>query len=250
VERPIWFENEGQTIRGMLHAPRPGPAPCVVFCHGFTGNRIEAHCIFVKCARALCEAGMAALRFDFRGSGESDGRFEDMTVPGEIRDALAALEFARAQPEVDALRVGLLGLSLGGCVAACAAARDGQVSALCLWAATSDPAVFKAMGETELFRRNGRLDLEGNVIGRAFVDTCDSVDPLAEVERFRGQALIIHGSQDETVMPDHAERYRRALTNARQVEVHIVEGAGHVFSSEKWESEVIQRTVGFFAQAF
>lgn len=246
MERAIRFRNEGLTLHGMLHAPDGGPSPCVVFCHGFTGHRIEAHCLFVKCARALCDAEIAALRFDFRGSGESEGHFEDMTIPGEISDALAALEFARQRPEVDPQRVGLLGLSLGGCVAACAATRDGGVNALCLWAAVSDPSGLKAMGDMELFRRNGRLDLDGNVIGRAFVETLDSVDPLTDVGRFVGSVVIVHGSKDDTVMPDHAQRYRQAARSAASVEVHIVEGAGHVFSSERWEKEVIERTVGFF----
>jgi len=249
MERCVSFENEGLTLYGMLHSYQDAQRPCVVFCHGFTGTRIEAHRIFVKCARALCEAGIGALRFDFRGSGESEGRFEDMTVPGEISDALAALRFARAQPEVAPERVGLLGLSLGGCVAACAAARDGGVKALCLWAAVSEPGVFRAMGETELFKRNGRLDLDGNVVGRGFVETCAKVNPLAEVARFTGPALIVHGGKDETVMPVHAERYRQALTNAANVKLHIIEGADHVFSSEKWENEAIGATVEFFVRA-
>lgn len=249
MERCVSFKNEGLTLYGMFHFCQEGPHPCVVFCHGFTGTRIEAHRIFVKCARAICEAGIAALRFDFRGSGESDGRFEDMTIPGEISDALAALRFAQAQPEVAPDRIGLLGLSLGGCVAACAAARHSDLKALCLWAPVSDPGIFRAMGETELFKRNGRLDLDGNVVGRRFVETCVKVEPLAEVNRFTGPVLIVHGGKDETVMPVHAQRYREALTNAASVKLHIIEGADHVFSSEKWENEAIEETVEFFVRA-
>ena len=110
-----------------------------MMCHGFTGNRIEAHFIFVKAARALAQAGIAAFRFDFRGSGESGGRFEDMTVPGEIADARTAVQVLARQPRMDRARIGILGLSLGGMVAANTAAREPAVRSLALWCATANP---------------------------------------------------------------------------------------------------------------
>ncbi|MBD3293779.1 MAG: alpha/beta hydrolase, partial [Armatimonadia bacterium] len=73
------FEVDGHRIAASIHIPDTTPAPGVVMCHGFTGQRMEAHFLFVKAGRAMCEAGLNVLRFDFRGSGESDGRFRDMT---------------------------------------------------------------------------------------------------------------------------------------------------------------------------
>jgi alpha/beta superfamily hydrolase len=49
--------------------------------HGFTGSKIEAHRFFVKLARSLSDSGFIILRFDFRCSGDSDGEFEDITLP-------------------------------------------------------------------------------------------------------------------------------------------------------------------------
>ena len=64
-ETPITFSNHGQQLVGMLHLPDgPGPHPAVIFYHGFTGDRVENHVIFVKMARRLAAAGHAALRFD------------------------------------------------------------------------------------------------------------------------------------------------------------------------------------------
>ena len=77
MQQACYFSNEGQQIAGTVHIPDgPGPFPGVLLCHGFTGQRIEAHFIFVKMSRALEQAGIASLRFDFRGSGESEGRFQ------------------------------------------------------------------------------------------------------------------------------------------------------------------------------
>jgi len=70
MERLIAFRNQGQRLYGMLHRPEGvAIAPAVVLCHGFTGQRIESHRLFVKMARDLAAHGIAALRFDFRGSG-------------------------------------------------------------------------------------------------------------------------------------------------------------------------------------
>ena len=115
MQRAHGFANEGQQIAGTLHLPNGvGPHPGVLLCHGFTGMRLEAHFLFVKMSRALERAGFASLRFDFRGSGESEGEFREMTVETEVSDALKAVDVFCEVPEVDGGRIGVIGLSLGG----------------------------------------------------------------------------------------------------------------------------------------
>lgn len=237
------FEVGGQTIIASLHVPEVTPAAGVVMCHGFSGMRIEAHFLFVKAARELCAAGLNVLRFDFRGSGESDGQFADMTIEGEIADALAALEVLRAEPSVEPERVGLLGLSLGGLVAACAAARDGRVAALVLWAAVGDlMEVFKLRSNWEeveaALARQRYVERGAHRIGRGFWEDCRRVEPLAEVGSYPGPALVVHGSADQSVPADHAQRYLAALPG-RDKTGHIIEGADHTFTSVAWEREAI-----------
>ncbi len=89
--KPVTFKNEEQKLVGILHVPigmkRGEKASGIAMFHGFTGNRTEAHRLFIHVARALSDSGFVVLRFDFRGSGDSDGEFDDMTVPGEVSDA-------------------------------------------------------------------------------------------------------------------------------------------------------------------
>ncbi len=244
-EEFVTFVNKRQRLAGMLHVPEGRhPHPAVVLCHGFTGQRIEAHCLFVKMARRLCAHGLHALRIDFRGSGESEGRFEDMTVSGEISDALAALEFARQQPTADPERVALLGLSLGGCVAACAAGRDGGVRALALWAATAEP---HRIGAAVAPQPDGTMDFGGNVLGPAFTEDVQAIDPLAEVGQYGGPALVVHGAADEVVPVDHAHRYMDALATTDK-RLLVVEGADHTFARADWEAQVITETAQWLAQ--
>ena len=93
MESPVVFENKGQQIVGMLHLPEGrGRFPTALLLHGFTGTKVEAHRMFVKLSRALADHGIASLRFDYRGSGDSAGEFEDMTIRSEVADSLEAIK--------------------------------------------------------------------------------------------------------------------------------------------------------------
>ena len=240
------FLSAGERVVATLHLPAAAPAPGVVVCHGFTGHRIEAHFLFVKAARALCAAGLAVLRFDFRGSGESAGSFRDMTISGEIADALAALEFMRAEPAVDPERIALLGLSLGGLVAACAAARDGGVSALVLWSAVAHlerlfERLLPEFGEAPV------LDYQGWGLGRAFLEELPQIQPLETVTGFAGPGLVVHGTRDESVPPSDGKDYHKVLGD--RCRLHLVQGADHTFSSLAWQEEAASVSRDFLVQA-
>jgi dipeptidyl aminopeptidase/acylaminoacyl peptidase len=251
MEKLVVFQNQGQNLYGMLHLPEgPTPCPAVALLHGFTGHRSESHFIFTKQARHLAQHGIAALRFDFRGSGESEGDFADMTIEGEISDAAAALDWLSAQPEIDKARLGVLGLSLGGLVAACLAGRDPRVRALVLWAAPANLAEVLTKGAANASRppapHPSGYDIGGLVIGHEFIRQMMAVRPLDELRRFAGPTLVVQGTGDASVPPDDAHKYMQALTGPKALKV--IEGADHTFSSVAWEKEVITASTQWFAQ--
>jgi len=254
VQEPVSFAVDGQKLFGMLHLPdSPGRVPGVLFCHGFTGHRIEAHFLFVKAARALEAAGLAALRFDFRGSGESEGEFRAMTLSQEIDDAAAALDLMEAHPRLDPGRLGVLGLSLGGAVAACLAGRDPRVRSVALWSAVArtrslcEEPPRQAWGD--LIRRHGHLDVGAHEVGLGFIQDLPRHDPVKSLAASRSSALIVHGSADSSVPVSAADLYAEALqVPARRVEKLIVDGADHTFTSLKWERAVIGRTATWFRE--
>ncbi len=243
-----WLDNHGQRIATMLHVPAgAGPFPAVLMMHGFTGDKVESHFLFVKTARALAEAGFAVARFDFRGSGESEGRFQDVTVEGEVSDALTVLDWLVRREEVDAARVGLLGLSMGGCIASLVAGRDARVKALVLWAAVADPFnLFVELSKNTPLppplgpQPDGTVDVGGHLVGPEFFRTLPEAKPLDAVKGYQGPALIVHGTQDPTVPPRHAEMYKEALGDRAQLV--WIEGADHTFSAHAWEQKAISAT--------
>ena len=254
MQRAYSFANDGQQIAATLHLPNgAGPHPAVVLCHGFTGQRIEAHFLFVKTSRALERAGIASLRFDFRGSGESEGEFRDMTVESEVSDALKAVDGVCRMPEIDVERVGVLGLSLGGFVAACVTGLEPRIKSTVLWSAVA--SLPETIGrrftaeQTALFRKEGHFDIGGHDLGWDFMAKAGALDPLELVGKSPNPVLIVHGSADESVPAEHADRYEAAARHGnRRVEKFIVDGADHTYSTLAAEGQVIERSVAWFQE--
>jgi uncharacterized protein len=252
-ETPVTFKSQGQQVVGMWHRPGGrGPFPAVVFLHGFTGNRTEAHRLFVLQARALAAAGIASLRFDFRGSGDSAGEFHEMTVAGECADARAALRWLKQQPGIDRLRVGLLGMSMGGMVAAFTLETERPLKTAVLWNPVAYPrerrdARMSPEAVAEL-RRHGSADSGGWLIGAAFLQELGRLNPLKAVRGVKAPVLLVSGTNDETVPVHHAAAYQKAFTRAgSDCALHAVHGADHCFSSRAWTAEVLAVTTQWFA---
>ena len=224
-------------------------APGVVLFHGFTGDRMESHWMFVKCSRALAEAGIASLRFDFYGSGESDGQFGEVTLPGEIADARAAVEFFRRQRGIDSERLGLLGLSLGGLIAAELAPRV-RPRALILWSALAHTAHLRTLAATSVKPSaggNGRFEYDAREISPNFLGEGLGVEPVRGLARFKAPTLVIHPEKDNAVPYSHAQDYYQAVGAATK-ELVVIPGADHVYTSVTWEDEVITRSVEWFRE--
>ncbi len=122
---PVTFYSDGLRLAGELFLPRgeAGAArlPGVVLCTGIQGIKELGMALL---AQALADAGFAALTFDYRGFGGSEGPRWRPLPHEQVRDARAALTYLCQHPRVEANRVGLLGMSLGGAHALVAAAED------------------------------------------------------------------------------------------------------------------------------
>lgn len=251
----VEFESGPWTLRGMLHLPAgKGPFPAALFLHGLGANRIESHYLFVKLARVLEEVGYASLRFDFGGSGESDGQFEDVTTRGQLADAGRAMDFLRRHPAIDGSRLGVIGLSMGGCVAALLAGlRGGELKAAVLLSAVAEPArllSYLRTGKLESQLANlGYMDWSGHRISRRFLLDLEGVHGAEAIADFPGPTLLVHGSRDEMVPRSEMESYADARRQkGRPTESESIEDAGHTFASVQWTEQVIGLVSGFVAR--
>jgi fermentation-respiration switch protein FrsA (DUF1100 family) len=115
MKRSVTFYSEGVKLLGDLYLPddlRPGERRAgVVLCHGYTGVK---DLYLPDNARVLNQAGYAALTFDYKGWGESEGPRSRLAPWSRVADAQAAMTFLGAQPAVDPDRLGIYGTSYGG----------------------------------------------------------------------------------------------------------------------------------------
>lgn len=242
--RQIAFEGPLGTLRGLLHLPASAdPAPAVVMLHGFTGNHVEDQFLFAQAARHLANAGFAALRFSFYGSGDSDGEFEDMTVQSEIDDAVAALDWIGQQPGIDARRIAVLGLSLGGCVTALLAGQDPRVKAAVLWNAVALPPLHF----NDLPREGLDAGIRGGLrLGADFLPAFYALDIVGALRRYAGPGLVIQATADTSVMIEEADALASAL-GARGTLRHI-QDADHTFRYPDWRREAFEITARWLAE--
>jgi len=220
----VEFENRrGQRLVGEVHGATGRVA--VICCHGMLSYRGGAKHVFL--AEALAERGMAALRFDFAGRGDSEGSLFDLSYSNNMEDLYAAIEFLASR---GVERFGLFGSSMGGAVALLAAAREERVVAVATLAAVAHPDLVAERHQQDVstWREQGYIDTEEGRVGRGFYDDAITHDVCSAVRVLRAPVLILHGDCDEVVPPSDAHDIAVCVRNAS---LEMVLGADHRFSN-------------------
>jgi len=256
MQKAIEIESRGLALRGMLHIPEDanGGLPIVCIYHGFTGNKIESHFAFVKLSRLLEKEGIANVRFDFGGSGESEGDFIDMTISKELEDARAVLNYAKALDFAAPNRIGVVGLSLGGAISGMLAGdcRD-DIKALCLWAPAGNMnMLLESITDDKMqkARKMGFIDIGeiipgwgGLAIGIGFIEELFKLDVYKKAALYNKKVLLIHGEKDDVVPLSVSEKYLKIY--GKNGRLHVIPGADHTFNKLEWEKEALDHTVEF-----
>ena len=211
-EEEVTFENGDVTLAGTLTLPEgDGPHPAVILVTG-SGPQdrdeslapVTALKPFRLIADALARAGIAVLRYDDRGVGQSTGLFEEATLDDFTADAAAGIGYLMSRDEIDAEQVGLIGHSEGGMVASRLGAQD---VGLAFIVALAGPGV---NGRDVLFLQNEKImrvagATEAQVEGQ--LQFLDEAIALMNAEDWDGLEALLR----ETI----AEQYGQ-LTEAQQ----------------------------------
>ncbi|MBD0319766.1 MAG: alpha/beta fold hydrolase, partial [Gemmatimonadetes bacterium] len=230
-----------------------GPVPAVVTITGSSPQDRDNNTryggpyrIFRQVADTLGRRGIAVLRLDDRGVGQSTGDFESSTTADRAGDTREALAYLRGLREIDAKRVALVGLSEGGVIAPMIAATDTALKGIVLLAAPASTGrqILEYQGRYNIAQtpsiRPERRDsayraeaakMEAQIATEPWLRYFISYDPLPTARRVRVPVLILQGTTDRNVPPSDAEKLARALREAgnRDVTVRMFEGVNHVF---------------------
>lgn len=250
MQKSAEIQSRGLTLRGMVHIPEKtiDKIPMVCIFHGFTGNKMESHFIFVKLSRMLEAKGIASVRFDFGGSGESDGDFRDVTISKELEDANAILDYVRMQDYVDNDKIAVVGLSMGGAVASMLSSeRKETVKTLCLWAPAGNMGqlIMKGRSKEEIdnVNKTGIFDIGGLAVGVDFIRDAQNLDIFQKSSQYDKKVLLLHGDKDMAVPLSTSKHYLEIY--GEKASLHIISGADHTFNALPWEKEVIEHTLDF-----
>ena len=255
----VVLENQGQRIFGIYHHPQNATettAPGVLIVHGFGGNKCGKHRIYVSIAQCLAMSGCAVLRFDMRGSGDSDGLFEESTLEGQISDTIVATEFLAGRPEVDTSRLGILGRSLGGAVAVSAAAQTEQFKSMVLWAPVFSADQWRREWEAHLvdaMPANLHQDVvwfEGEATSIVFVQQLFGMNLGNDMRRLENVPLLhFHGAHDKTVLLEHAKNFEKVREGSTTQTTFVkLPNSDHDFTDAEDQTRLLKESCQWFRE--
>lgn len=242
----IELSRAGLTLRGVLDRPGDGPCPLVLMLHGFGGCMDANGGLFQTVSDNLIAAGLATLRLDFNGHGQSDGSFTEMTPYNEIEDAATFLRYAMTLDFVTDIYA--LGHSQGGVIAGMLAGYYHDViKRLVLLAPAAslktDAQTGRCMRATYDPRRiPGSVNVDGaHEVGGLFFRMAQTL-PIYEVTgQFEGPALIVFGKRDQVVSLEAAKRY---LDGAKDRELALYDTIDHGLQGAE-HADMLRRVTTF-----
>jgi len=231
----FWIRTPRGRLRATLHLPAQAepPFPAVIGVHGLLSNRQSQKQIAL--ARRCTARGMAYLRFDHLGCGESEGDLaRDTSLSGRVADLRAVWADLAGRDIIAAERMGLFGSSFGGTVCLAVAARQ-PVEAIVTLAAP--------------LRSRPLLDLPPEkmppTLPAAFKDPHHQFDLASRIPAV-AHLLCCHGAQDETVPAAHAREIAELARNPK--ELMLIPNGDHRISDPAQRETLLERAQAWLSQ--
>ena len=254
------LKSEKYDIPAILTLPdNGGKVPCVVMCHGTGSSKDEAGNQYADLADMLAEKGIASIRFDFAGCGESTDSGIKQTFIAEVEDTKTAYDYACLRPEIDSDRIGIIGYSQGGRVMAMFLdTHYDRIKAAVSWSGACHNGEGAFAGWFDMFYpkavENGyaaiplgwRSDL---IVPLAWFDQIRATNPMDALKKYTGELLVMAGDADVLVPMPHCEEI--AATNEK-AELIIYHDADHNFNvmtdDQSISQDLLMTTAEWFAE--
>lgn len=249
------------TLTLPVSASKDAKVPGVVMLHGTGSNRDEAGMGYALAAPRMAADGIATLRIDFMGNGDSTASYRDYNYTSAVIDAKAAADYLAGLETVDGGNLGVMGWSQGGTDALLAAeAHPGTFQAVVTWSGALE------LNGASLFAGTSFEDAYAQAKKEGFYTmTFDWREPLELGERWfqevaetnilkvtadiKAPILAINGKDDTTVTPDNAEKIVKAAANADS-QLLLVDNCDHTYNVFSGDFTALYQTVDATAAFF
>ena len=232
------------TLDGWYLSGREG-MPTLIFCHGIEIGRTGDG--LTELAATLNRRGFGVLQFDFRAHGLSEGK-RVSSGWHERMDVLGAYDYLLSRG-VSPVQVGLLGISMGAAAASLAAAEEPGIRALVLdspYASAAELIMSETRFRTGLPKWFAAIFVVGAVTLAYFLFEIktDDMRPERAVSKLDYPVLVIHGTDDARIPPEHGRRVFEAAMKGSSL--WMVEGAEHAAAFVENKSEYAARVADYF----
>lgn len=242
-------DEQNRSIRGIINRPDiSGKVPCIIFCHGFMGNKLGHNFMFVKLARTLEKLNIASIRFDFMGSGESDGDFKDVTISSEVEDCKKVLKSVNSLDYIDKENINILGFSMGAAIAVVIASTYSNIikNSILMSAGFNmyDIFISEVTGDKLYeFLEKGYINFENNILSEKAMEDAFNYRVFDYLKGMKGNTLIVHGTEDKSIYPLYAKKIHQLLGS--KAKLKFIKGSDHCYSSPEYYGELVEAIVEF-----
>ena len=241
------FKNpQGEPLSGLLEMPSGVIKSYALFAHCFTCSKDNLAA--ARIARALADLGIAVLRFDFTGLGNSKGDFSNTNFSSNLQDLLAAAHYLEQHYAAPTL---LIGHSLGGSAVLAVAQDLAAVKAVITIGAPATAAHVKHLFADSVHalmdKQTVQVELGGRSfnIQRQFIDDLEKYNSVAHIKALRKALLIFHSPLDQVVSIDEAARIYTAAKHPKSFV--SLDQADHLLSNpedSRYVAEVLSAWAG------
>ena len=241
-----------------------GKLPLVLMAHGFCSNR-EENGTFEMLAKKLADAGIASIRCDFAGCGQSKEGHEFNSLENNMDDLDACLAYMKEYLDIDEFRVGIAGYSMGGKVALHYTKRHPEISVMSLWAPAAMNGIATGTGSdlgdlekveawNEIAQRDGVYlydnSFDGRIVplGKDFFFQVLNSKAKDYFSEFDGHIIMVSGDKDDIIPLALLKRVAECAHPEADFVHHVVHGANHGFGAWTNEPEQMAELVSTTAE--
>ena len=248
-EKVFFKSSDGTRLVGILGIPdgKP-PFPTIVICHGYSSSKDSES--YTTLEKLLLPTGVLTFRFDYRSHGESQGSWEDLTLGGVKDDMKSAIDylFTHYQESIDKTKFVLYGGSFSGLPAVWLTAEDERAKYLICRSGVIDPLKwYKGLYDLRKWKEQGWIETGYNrkydikdprfsKLSYKLIHEIVDLNIEKVVSRVQVPTLVMHGTADITVLPDHSHFLYRHL-GSKDKTLTFIEGVDHWYHGKRDEMQ-------------